>query len=57
MRSCASGTSAKIPTPMPADAMPSAVPMRDGNQPRTRMTDGTHPVLDTPAAAMTPNAR
>ncbi len=28
--------------------------MRDGNQPRTRMTDGTQPELLTPAAAMTP---
>ena len=57
MRSCASGTRAKMPTPMPAEARPRAVPTREGNQPRTRTTEGTHPELDTPTAAMTPKAR
>jgi hypothetical protein len=56
IRSCANGTSAKIPTPIPAEATPIAVPTDDGNQPRINTTDGTQPAALTPSAASTPNA-
>jgi hypothetical protein len=55
MRSCVSGTSAKIPTPIPADAAPRAVPTRDGNQARMSTTDGTQPAALMPRATSTPN--
>ena len=55
IRSCAKGTSAKIPTPIPVEAAPSAVPTRAGNQPRMSTTDGTQPAALTPRATSTPN--
>lgn len=55
IRSWVNGTSAKIPTPIPVDAAPSAVPTRAGNQPRMSTTDGTQPTALTPGAASTPN--
>ena len=54
MRNCAKGTSAKIPTPIPADTTPSAVPTRAGNHSRMRTTDGTQPAALIPRAVSTP---
>ena len=57
MRSWAKGTSAKIPTPMPAEAMPMAVPTEVGYQPRISTTEGTQPAALMPSAASTPMVR
>ena len=57
MRSWAKGTSARIPTPMPAEAMPMAVPTEVGNQPRISTTEGTQPAALMPSAASTPMVR
>jgi hypothetical protein len=55
--SWANGTSAKIPTPMPVEATPMAVPTRWGNQPRMRTTAGTQPAALTPSAVRMPMVR
>ena len=46
-----------IPMLIPAVAMPTAVPIRAGNQPRMRITSGTYPLNPTPTAVMTPKLR
>src|SRR5262245_59208134 len=56
IRSCTNGTSAKIPTPSPADDTPIAVPTRPGNHARMSTTDGTQPAALTPRAARSPIA-
>jgi hypothetical protein len=55
IRTCVNGTRAKIPTPMPADTMPIAVPTRAGNQARMRTTAGTQPAALMPSEANSPS--
>ena len=57
IRNCVKGTRVKIPRPIPAEAIPTTVPNRLGNQPRTSSTAGIHPAIVNPTAVIPPNAR
>ena len=57
MRNCTRGLNPRIPTPIPAEAMPMAVANRSGNQAWIRITAGTQPARLTPTAVIPLNVR
>jgi len=57
IRNWEAGRRSAMPTPIPAEAMPRAVPTRDGNHPLTRTTDGRNPLAAMPTATAPPKLR